>query len=99
MEYSALMLAVVNGNTGIVRILLEHLSKLSDAEKFALINRQNTYQFTALHAACEQKNKDLIELLLEFGCVSSSPILFKSTLYYLVLPACLCDLTSQLWRI
>ncbi len=52
------MLAVVNGNIGIATILLE---------EGCLVDRPNKYAFTALHAACEQKAKELIQLLLAHG--------------------------------
>jgi len=56
--YSSLQLAVLNSNYEIAKLLVEARCNL---------DHKNQDQFTALHTACSQGNKNMIQLLIDNG--------------------------------
>ena len=56
-----LLLAVLSHKTSIVRVLLQYRNLID-------INSQNNDGNTALHVACEKRQADIVDLLLEAGC-------------------------------
>jgi hypothetical protein len=56
--YTPLTLAIANGNTAMVKLLLE---------ANASVNQQNQMGTTALHIAVEHNNFEIVKLLIEYG--------------------------------